>query len=125
MSQNDAGERLKKERERKGLSVKQAADSLHLDTWAIEAMESSSFAALGPPVYVKGHLQKYATLLELDCAELLSLYETQQESAPALTPLSLSMRMGGRRRWKLLIWIALVVLVAGLAAVGWLWWTQR
>jgi len=59
------GEYLQQERERKGLSVQQAAENLHLDTWVINAIETNKFSDLGAPVYAKGHLKKYAALLGL------------------------------------------------------------
>ncbi len=120
----EAGERLKRARESKGLSVKSVAVSLHLDPWAIEALESGQFAALGPPVYVKGHLQKYAALLDLEASSLMSLYETQHESDPQLAPLSLSVKLktGGPRRRKVIVIAAAALLLVALGALaGWFW----
>ncbi len=57
------GELLRRERERRMLSLQRAAEDLHLDTVTVEAIESDRFQALGAPVYAKGHLRKYATLL--------------------------------------------------------------
>ena len=50
------GARLKAERERRNLSVQKAADQLHLDAWAIDALEAGDYARIGPSVYAKGHL---------------------------------------------------------------------
>ena len=54
---------LRRERERRALSVQQAAEDLHLDTWMVDAIEADRFVALGAPVYAKGHLKKYAALV--------------------------------------------------------------
>src|ERR1700692_141619 len=56
------GPRLKAERERRGLSAQKAADQLHLDGWVIDALEAGDYARIGPPVYAKGHLKRYAAL---------------------------------------------------------------
>jgi len=56
------GARLRAARERKGLSLVEAADALRLDQSLVEALERDDFAALGAPVFGKGHLRKYAVL---------------------------------------------------------------
>lgn len=114
-----AGERLRGERERRGLSIQQAAESLHLDPWAIEALEAGRFAALGPRVFAKGHLCKYANLLGLDPQVVASLYEQKSGSEPALAPLRPAMKPA-RRRGPMLA-ISLVGL-AGAAVLAWFLW---
>jgi cytoskeleton protein RodZ len=71
------GTRLRVERERQGLSLQKAADELHLDAWVIEALEADQFERVGPPVYAKGHLRKYASVLGLRTDELISAYEAR------------------------------------------------
>jgi cytoskeleton protein RodZ len=81
------GARLRREREKRGLSALEAAERLHLDPWAVEALETNRFDSLGPPVYAKGHLRQYALLLSLPPAEILASYEgIQQDAAPAVEP---------------------------------------
>ena len=45
------GQRLKAEREKKGLSAQKAADELNLDGWVVDALESGDYARVGPAVY--------------------------------------------------------------------------
>jgi len=71
------GQRLKAAREAKGLSTQKAADDLHLDAWVVEALEQGDYARIGPAVYGKGHLKRYAALLALPVAEVLETYETR------------------------------------------------
>lgn len=78
---------LKRERERRGLSIQQAAEDLHLDPWVIEAIEADRFQALGAPVYAKGHLRKYATSLELPAAELIQKYDALQDRPVTADPI--------------------------------------
>ena len=71
------GARLKTERERRGLSAQKAADEMHLDRWVIDALEADDYKRIGPTVYAKGHLKKYAALLGLPPAEILAGYESR------------------------------------------------
>jgi len=76
------GARLKAERERRGLSLQKAADEMRLDAWVVAALEADDYDRVGPTVYAKGHLKKYASLLTLPWEEILSGYEARR-SAPA------------------------------------------
>jgi cytoskeleton protein RodZ len=71
------GAKLKAERERRGLSAQKAADEMHLDRWVIDALEADDYTRIGPTVYAKGHLKKYAALLGLPAAEILAGYESR------------------------------------------------
>ena len=71
------GARLKAERERRGLSAQKAADEMHLDRWVIDALEADDYKRIGPTVYAKGHLKKYAALLGLPAAEIMAGYESR------------------------------------------------
>ena len=82
------GPRLRAERERRGLSSQKAADELHLDGWVIEALEAGDYERIGPSVYAKGHLKRYAALLDLPVAEIMDGYDsrTQAPRTPAPPP---------------------------------------
>src|SRR6185437_1014602 len=75
------GARLKAARERKGLSSEKAADELHLDGWVIEALEADDYARVGPAVYAKGHLKRYAALLGLPAVEVMTGYDSIAQAA--------------------------------------------
>jgi cytoskeleton protein RodZ len=79
------GPRLKAERERRGLSSQKAADELHLDGWVIDALEAENYDRIGPSVYAKGHLKRYASLLGLPADEIMAGYESR-EQAPKAEP---------------------------------------
>jgi cytoskeleton protein RodZ len=74
------GPRLKAERERRGLSPQKAADELHLDGWVIDALEAEDYQRVGPAVYAKGHLKRYAALLGLPSDEIMAGYETRAQA---------------------------------------------
>lgn len=71
------GARLKAAREQRGLSAQKAADEMHLDRWVIDALEADDYKRIGPTVYAKGHLKKYAALLGLPAEEILAGYESR------------------------------------------------
>ena len=68
------GARLRGARERSRLTILQAAERLHVDPDILEALEADDFAALGAPVYVKGHLRHYAELVGESPEALFELY---------------------------------------------------
>jgi cytoskeleton protein RodZ len=115
------GGMLRAERERRGYSVQHAAEEMHLDMRVIEALEANRFEALGAPVYARGHLRKYATILGLSPATVLARYEAlvgmPGDPTPVPTALATPVRVVERRRVsKLPLWIvAAIAIVAGLA----------
>jgi cytoskeleton protein RodZ len=115
------GARLRREREAQGIGHQQAAESLNLDPFVLTCLEANDFAALGAPVFVKGHLRRYATLLGLAEDEILSMYDRskQQLGEPSLVPKSrLEMApVRGKPRWPWVVGGALTFFVAaGLIA---------
>jgi cytoskeleton protein RodZ len=119
------GGRLKAERERKGFSAQKAADQLHLDAWVIEALESGDYARIGPSVYGKGHLKRYAGLLGLPPDEIIGAYENRP-AAPEELAQAPAMRMLAAETpdrappWATVAAVAAVV--AAVAAAGVMWW---
>jgi cytoskeleton protein RodZ len=115
------GGMLRAERERRGYSVQHTAEEMHLDTRVIEALEANRFEELGAPVYARGHLRKYATILGLSAATVLARYEAlggmPVDPTPIPTTLATPVRVVERRRVsKLPLWIAAAIaIVAGLA----------
>src|ERR1700691_2444878 len=118
------GPRLKAERERRGLSAQKAADDLHLDGWVIDALEAEDYQRVGPSVYAKGHLKRYAELLGLPPSEIMAGYESRTEApkAPAAPPSTVRLRTDapavGSSRWLPIAGSVVVVLLV----VGLLWW---
>jgi cytoskeleton protein RodZ len=120
------GARLKAERERRGLSAQKAADEMHLDRWVIDALEADDYKRIGPTVYAKGHLKKYASLLGLPAADILAGYESRPPRPVEATSAGPSMLLttrdegGAFSNWSPTQIIG--GLVAALLLVGVLWW---
>jgi cytoskeleton protein RodZ len=119
------GSRLKAERERRGLSAQKAADEMHLDRWVIDALETDDYPRIGPTVYAKGHLKKYAALLGLPAAEILAGFESRAPSraeSPAAGP---SMLLRTRDDTPSSGRLSLMQIGGGIALaalLGLLWW---
>jgi len=76
------GADLRAERERRGLSVHQVAQELHVSDFMIDALERGDYPVLGEPVFVRGHLRNYARALGVSEQQLLSAYEQTQNKPP-------------------------------------------
>jgi cytoskeleton protein RodZ len=123
-SATTVGLRLKAERERRGLSSQNAADELHLDGWIIEALEAEDYERVGPSVYVKGHLKRYAELLGLVPAEILAGYESRAQAPkpPASQPTNVRLRTDAPAV-RNLPWSRILASIAALALIlGLFWW---
>lgn len=115
------GTRLKAAREKKGLTVLQAAEKLHVDGKIIEALEAEDFAALGATVYVRGHLRHYAELVDEKAAELQELYTNSTRAVPVQPDLTRISRALPESESSKLAGPAVTVLVA-VALLGSVWW---
>ncbi len=115
------GTRLKAAREKKGLTILQAAEKMHVDPRILESLEAENFAALGAAVYVKGHMRHYAELVGEQAAELQGLYAASTRAAPVQPDLTRISRVQPDTDVTKLAGPAVVALVA-IAAIGTLWW---
>jgi cytoskeleton protein RodZ len=125
MAEADGGEvhgigaRLRAAREKRGLTLLQAAERLHLDPRTVQALEADDFAALGADVYVRGHLRRYAEAVGESPEELQQLYtESARAARPDLTRIP---RAEPENRGSRVLLPALLVVV-GFAVAGALWW---
>lgn len=117
------GQRLKAERERRGLSVQHVAAELHVGVSTIEALEAGRLASLGAPVHGKGHLRRYALLLGLDAEPMLAASEITQLPVPELVSLKPARRPARFRVSRR----AVAIVVAGVTviALGWVLANRR
>lgn len=86
----DPGARLRRQRELAGLTEQHVAERLNLDAEVIDAIERDDYAALGAPVFVRGHLRRYAMLLGLAGEEIIGAYDRSraQLAPPTMVPRS-------------------------------------
>ena len=117
------GSRLRRAREAQGLSEQQAAEALNLDPMVITELEANDFAALGAPVFVRGHLRRYAGYLGLPEDDLVAAYEGSKQhiEEPVLVPRArFEMEpVRGRPRWPWVVGGTVTFLLAALL-IAWL-----
>ena len=113
------GARLRDAREKKALTVLQAAEKLHVDARLLEALEAQDFAALGAEVYVRGHLRRYAEFLGESPSRLLELHAGgPPAAAPDLTRIPRSEAASDTSR----LMLPALLVVVGFGVAGLLWW---
>jgi cytoskeleton protein RodZ len=118
------GATLKAERERRGLSSQKVADELRLDRWIIDALEAEDYARVGPSVFAKGHLKRYAAFLGLPAAEIMSGYESSVRAPkpPVAQPASVRLRTDAPAMSNLPLPQIVGSVAAVLLVLGVLWW---
>lgn len=122
---NDAaaiGAQLLAARERQGMTVEQAAESMRVNVSVIKSLEEGQFFALGAPVFARGYLRHYAELLGEPIEEVTGRYQTLHESAasPDITAVP---RLAAKARARRLRW-PLVIAATVLVLVVLIWWAM-
>ena len=81
-----AGELLAKSRRELKISLSDIAKELHLDEIRVTALERNDFRSLGAPVFAKGHLRKYAKIVNVDEVKVVADYceLTEENEVPPL-----------------------------------------
>jgi cytoskeletal protein RodZ len=87
------GEELRKEREMRGISLKEIADSTKISRRFLEAIERNDMRTLPAPVFTRGFVREYARYLGLNAEEMVTRYgdyimalETAEATVAANTP---------------------------------------
>jgi cytoskeleton protein RodZ len=117
LSQTSPGNILRLAREKKGLSIQEAADHLHLTARQVKALEEDDHSLWPSLTYVHGYLRNYAHLLGIDAEEILRASNTPH--APSLEQKTVLERTNlwlpyERKSWKKLMWIMIFVGFFGL-----------
>jgi len=116
------GERLRSARKARALSVSQVAEALHLEETSVVALEEGRFDAMGAPVFVRGHLRRYAVLVGLSPEAVLEAYHAASpgsEAPPVIVRPRVhteSVRLGPWAWWlagAAVLLVALIALVSG------------
>lgn len=70
------GERLKKEREKKGMTLEDVHSRLRIHPAVLFNIEENNFEALPAPIYTKGFIKRYGEFLEINPEELITEYDS-------------------------------------------------
>lgn len=83
-AQRSLGSWLRSQREARGVSLRDIADSSKISLRYLEALEQDRFDVLPAPVFAKGFLREYARVVGLDPDEAVNLYLlSRAEAEPA------------------------------------------
>ena len=122
-------EQLRAARETRKLTIPQVAEATKIRTDHIRALEEGNFDLFSAPIYIRGSVKNYATLLKLDVPQIMAalnaeLGRTEKFSEPpplteaSNTPLDRLMFLLAKLNWKVgvvgatVLGIALVVFFA-------------
>lgn len=107
---------LARARAGQGAEPRDMARHLGLNPTIILALEADDFARLGPPVFVRGYLSRYARLLDLPEAAVLERYRQQSGTNQEPPPLKVAHPRRRQTRVRDLRGFAYLLVVVGL---GW------
>lgn len=79
------GQRLKKARELRGLSIDQVTSELRLSQRIVAGMEADDYSALPEPAFVRGYMRRYAQLVKLSPDDIAARFD-QAYAADMTTP---------------------------------------
>lgn len=72
------GELLRKEREKKGLSLKDIENAVNIRVLYLDAIEKGDYHIIPGEVYLKGFIRNYANYLDLNGPEIVNQYRMHQ-----------------------------------------------
>src|SRR5580698_1283259 len=70
-------EQLRAAREAKKLTVEQVAESTKIRTDHLRALEQGNFSVFSAPIYIRGSVKNYATLLKLDIPQIMAALDAE------------------------------------------------
>jgi cytoskeleton protein RodZ len=117
-----AGERLANARREQQIAVVEIAKELHLDEYKVRALERNDFDIIGAPVFAKGHLRKYAQLVQVSQDDVMSDYYQLERSSGVLPVVTARRRP--RREISPLPWVVALAVITIVAAAYW-WFVSR
>lgn len=81
------GDELRREREIRGISLKEIAEATKVSQRLLDALEKDDYRYLPAPVFTRGFVREYARYLGLDCDEMVTRYIhfTSSLDVPAVT----------------------------------------
>ena len=130
-------EQLRQARESQKLSIQQVAEITKIRTDHLRALDEGNFDIFSAPVYIRGFVRSYATVLKLDVPEIMAaldaeLGQTQKFSEPPpLSPaprgiVDFLMLQLSKLDWRKSV-VALAVLACGIVVfvIALIWRHQR
>jgi transcriptional regulator with XRE-family HTH domain len=118
---SDVGELLRAARQKRNVSVSEAATATRIKPAFIEALEDGDYAILPGPAYVTGFLRNYAQYLRLNVDDILQDYYTYSPAPMSMVKPATRVLAGvhTRQTRKRFVWFlaAICILCAGAFAI--------
>jgi len=129
-------EQLRGTRERQKLSIYDVAEATKIRTDHIRALEEGNYEVFAAPVYIRGFVRNYASLLRLDVPEVLKNLDAELAGTkkfsepPSLSPKSdgwvdLLMLQVAKINWGVTLVLAGGMLILGLSIFGYQFWKRQ
>lgn len=112
------GEKLKRERENRGVSLSEISRATNIHSKHLSALEEDNFDVLPGPVFVVGFLRAYSHHLGLDEGELLAEYESLKTAREAQSGPN-SPADVGKGRFSVVTIVAVLAISGLLLYLGW------
>lgn len=124
MDLTEIGNRLREGRQSKGLTVEEAAEKIKISSSVIIALEEGNREKFPHPVYARGFVRSYASLLGFDhaelCAEFAREYPVEEDHEPPSSGTGISVRAYDSGRTENLLRFVIVLVILGLGVGGWI-----
>jgi len=122
------GQKLKQIRDKRGLSLEQVAEQLHLPIRYIKAIELDDYDRLPGVSYTRGYMKNYCRLLDIPSNEIIALFndlvveESQDANITSISTPSIAQR--ALKMWRMLNlqWHAYAVVTVVLLLVAISFW---
>ncbi|HEY3861407.1 MAG TPA: helix-turn-helix domain-containing protein [Verrucomicrobiae bacterium] len=88
------GEQLRKAREAQKLGLREVADMTKIRSDHLGALEEGNFGIFSAPVYIRGFVRTYASLLKLDTAKILEQLGRELADSGQIDPMLAPRRRG-------------------------------
>ncbi|WP_136066545.1 RodZ domain-containing protein [Modicisalibacter radicis] len=126
--QRSAGEMLKRERERQGLTVDEVAVQLNLRPAVVNGLEADQYSEVPVAAYRRGYLRAYARLMGIDETPVVAAYnaqhgDTRSDVERRVAPVQRARKPSRVGAWIFKLFTLLVIL--GLIGLTLLWWQSR
>ena len=123
MARGNFGERLKRERELREVSLEEITSATRIGPRFLEALENEEWEKLPGGVFNRGFVRSVARYLGLDEESFLAEYDLAHGPIVHTSPQNNANHFSSRPKWiPFVAFLAFLVLAAGLAAGGYYVW---
>jgi cytoskeleton protein RodZ len=124
MTKSAFGEHLKREREMRGVSLEEISAATRISVRFLEALENEQWERLPGGVFNRGFVRAVSRFLGLEEESMVAEYALTTDDQPNIAVLADSGPAKSDTAQRILLLLAILVVIAGLAAAGWYGWRR-